>query len=58
MADSNALAKPGKIVESLVQTAREETNSLDELVSLLEMVSIQLRMTIEEIKSARQEKGV
>lgn len=58
MADSNALAKPGKIVESIVQTAREETNSLDELVSLLEMVGIQLRMTIEEIKAARQEKGV
>ncbi len=53
---SPVLEKPNKIVESVIKMAKEDTNSIDALVSTLEMVIIQLKMTVSEIKVAKAEK--
>lgn len=50
------LEKPNKIVESVIKMAKKDTNSIDALVSTLEMVIIQLKMTVSEIKVAKAEK--
>lgn len=53
---STALDKPNKIVKSIIEMAKSDTKSVDALVSTLEMVIIQLKMTVSEIKVAKAEK--